>query len=168
VSRTKTAEPIEVPFLAWRMDSGGSKEPCVGEGLDPHGGRGNLRGNPKVRCKVEGSDFAVVWTDGSSRESCSPTSRLRGLAHSWGGVQQPSPFQPPFRRIMIQALHDELCVVVALMWTDGRSAVVEKVVHRYLGPGGLALSWGEVQPPDSLAAPSPQTIMAQLGGGSTP
>jgi len=69
---------------------------------------------------------------------------------------------------MVQALHDELCVVVALMWTDGRSAVVEKVVHRYLGPEGLALSWGEVQPPDSPAAPLPQTIMAQLGGRSTP
>jgi len=85
-----------------------------------------------------------------------------------GGVQHPSPFQPPFRRIMVQAIHDELCVVVALVWTDGRSAVVEKVVHRYLGPGDLALSWGEVQPPDSLAAPSPPDNYGSAGGRFNP
>jgi len=37
---------------------------------------------------------------------------------------------------MVQALHDELSVVVAVMWTDRRSAVVEEVVHRLVGNAG--------------------------------
>ena len=44
MSRTKTDEPIEVAFLAWSMDSGGSKEPCIGGGPDPPSWDGTIWG----------------------------------------------------------------------------------------------------------------------------
>jgi len=74
------------------------------------------------------------------------------MALRWGGFDPQTPLQPPLLKIqtLALALHDESCVVVAVMWTDRGSTVIEKVVHWHSEGGGF-------KPLPDLLFP-PQTI----------